>query len=249
MGEAANIFSFAESWGQPIMVPTTIHWIKECSLQLEKLTNRTFLPLRSLEWYNGNDQTVLVLRRYPVLKVHKCKIWGGRHFLVWEFPPDKIIYDYKGYTEDEYRQAELLVRSEVGELVITLGLIEWFQPLRMRPPVFVWNRRWLQGIMNIEVEYTAGYGVPDPNDPSGDTFLPAPPYDVRRAATLLTCIQVANFASSFAGGVTARSLGDRSENYGATGPFGGLVQRWRVELYGDGRTPGLIDRLRRITMF
>ncbi len=247
--EAEPIISFSQDWDFAISDTLITQWIKDASLRLEVLTSRDFLPRRAIEWYNGNDGTVLTVRRYPILKVHGCRIWGGRHFLVWEFPPDKIIYDYQGYTPEDYQAAELLVRSEVGALEITLGLLEWFTPLRMKPPLFIWNRRWLQGIQNIEIDYTAGYGKPDPNDQTGNNFLPAPPYDIRRATTLLTCLQVAHYAAAAGGGVISRTLGDRSENYGAMGPWTSLVQRWRMELYGDGRTLGLLDRLRKIVTY
>ena len=151
-GEAAPIIAYAASFGANITDEQIARWIKESSAEGERLCRRTFAPKRQTEWYDGNDQTTLTVRRYPIIKVHKVRIWGGRHFLIWEFPEDKIVYEGK-HTEEEYRNAELLVRSEIGELVITLGLLEWFQPLRMKPPLFIWNRRFLQGIQNIEVDY------------------------------------------------------------------------------------------------
>jgi hypothetical protein len=236
--ETAPIIAYASSFGYEITDSQIERWIKEASAEAERLCRRTFVPRRQTEWYDGNDQTTLTVRRYPIIKVHKVKIWGGRHFLIWEFPEDKIVYEGK-HTEEEYRQAELLVRSEIGELVITLGLLEWFQPLRMKPPLFIWNRRFLQGIQNIEVDYTAGYGYYDEQG----NLVADPPWEVRRIVTVLSAIKLSRFAAAAGGGVVSRSLGDRSESYGGEGAFSTLERRWRTELYGDGRTPGLIDRL------
>jgi len=219
-------------------------WIKNSSKMLELETNRQFLPTRATEWYDGNDTQTLMLRRFPVLKIHALRIWGGRHFLIWEFPPDKIVYEGE-YTREQYQQAELVVRREVGVVNITLGILEWFMPLRMQPPLFVWNRRFVLGRQNVEVDYTAGYGVPDPNDP--DKFLPEPPYEVRHATALLTAIKAADYAAAITLGVTSRSLGERSESFGGLGLFGTLRQRWTEELYGSGQKTGLIQRLKAIT--
>ena len=240
--EAAPVLEWLASVGQTMPDTTLTQYIQQASRELQREVDRQLLPERRTEWYDGNDQTTLIVRRFPILKVHACRIWGGRHFLIWEFPPDKIIYEGE-YTVDQYRQAELLVRREIGALNITLGLLEWFMPLRMQPPLFVWNRRFLKGFQNIEVDYTAGYGVPDPSNP--DRFLPEPPFDVRRAATLKTCIKLIDHASGWTLGVTSRSLGDRTENFGGIGLFGTLRQRWLNELYGDGRTQsGIINRLK-----
>lgn len=239
--EALPLLDFVKSWGYEVSDALISNWIKASGVELERLCQRTFVPKRATEWYDGNDQTTLVVRRYPIIKVHKCRIYGGRHFLIWEFPEDKIVYEGR-HTDKQYQQAELLVRGEIGELVITLGLLEWFQPMRMRPPLFIWNRRFVQGIQNIEVDYTAGFGFYDEN---GNLWA-EPPYEVQRAVTLLTCIKLANWAGLIGGNVSSRSLGDRSESYGGGSPFAAAVQRWRQELFGDGRAPGLVDRLRTI---
>ena len=241
---AEPVFIYLESIGHPLTPDFVTSWIKAASRQLEIETNRQFLPTRATEWYDGNDTQTLVLRRFPVLKVHRLRIWGGRHFLIWEFPPDKIIYEGE-YAPEEYKQAELVVRKEVGVLNITLGLLEWFMPLRMQPPLFIWNRRFVLGRQNIEVDYTAGYGVPDPNDP--DKFLPEPPHEVRYATALLTAIKAVDYAAALTLGVTSRSLGERSENFGGLGLFGTLRQRWMDELYGTPQRPGLIMRLKAVT--
>ena len=101
------------------------------------------------------------------------------------------------------------------------------------------------GRQNIEVDYTAGYGVPDPNDP--DKFLPEPPHEVRYANALLTAIKAVDYAAALTLGVTSRSLGERSENFGGLGLFGTLRQRWMDELYGTPQRPGLIMRLKAVT--
>jgi len=241
---AAPVLAYLENVGYPATPDLITTWIKNASRQLEIETNRQFLPTRATEWYDGNDTQTLVLRRFPVLKVHQLRIWGGRHFLIWEFPPDKIVYEGE-YTPDQYRQSELVVRRETGVLNITLGLLEWFMPLRMQPPLFIWNRRFVLGRQNIEVDYTAGMGVPDPNDP--DKFLPEPTYEVRYAATLLTAIKVVDYAVGVNLGVVSRTLGERTENFGGQGIFGTLRQRWMDELYGTPQRPGLIMRLKALT--
>lgn len=240
---ARPVLEWLASIGKPISDSEIETMIKVASQEIEWETNRNFTPERATEWYDGNDGTTLVLRRFPVLKVHTVRIWGGRHFLIWEFPPDKIIYEGE-YTKQQYQQAELLVRREIGQLNITLGLLEWFMPIRMQPPLFIWNRRFVQGHQNIEVDYTAGYGVPDPNDP--DKFLPEPPAEIRRAVALKVGIKLTDLATGYNLGVTSRTLGDRTETFGSYGIFGTLRERWLEELYGKDGKGGIIGRWRAI---